>query len=329
MSDRRFLEKLRDGARALISTRGVAMVNERPIVSFTFDGFAKSAALNAATTLERRGAAGTFYASRHFCGATVDGVDYYDLDDLRRLVDNGHEIGSRTAGQVRAPSIGSEQLAADLEFERRVHSRAARRFADDHVRLSLRRYRHANQTADGAALRGLPVDLAGRQRGRRRSRSAARRAPRFAIDGRSGGEGSDRAFRAAAVLAHLLYAGRGRVRPVLTAARLRCSSMRSTVLCRWAARCSPFATRLARSAFAPQPSETARPPDVAGGVHFCRLRRSMRWSGLPVSPRNPAASPWIAATKFLVDPTARYWLVRRKDTNTVQANQPGWCRRTK
>lgn len=116
MSDRRFLEKLRDGARALISTRGVAMVNERPIVSFTFDGFAKSAALNAATTLERRGAAGTFYASRHFCGATVDGVDYYDLDDLRRLVDNGHEIGSRTAGQVRAPSIGSEQLAADLEL---------------------------------------------------------------------------------------------------------------------------------------------------------------------------------------------------------------------
>jgi len=115
LSDRGFLEKLRDGARVLISTRGVTMVNERPIVSFTFDGFPKSAALEAATRLERRGAAGSFYMSRRFCGATVDGIEYYDLDDLRRLVDNGHEIGCHTAGYVRAPSIGSEQLTADLD----------------------------------------------------------------------------------------------------------------------------------------------------------------------------------------------------------------------
>jgi hypothetical protein len=105
LSDRRFLEKLRDGARALVSTRGVAMVNERPIVSFTFDGFAKSAALNAATTLERGGAGGTFYARRRLCGATVDGIAYYDLDDLRRLVDNGHEIGSHTPCKRERPRL--------------------------------------------------------------------------------------------------------------------------------------------------------------------------------------------------------------------------------
>jgi peptidoglycan/xylan/chitin deacetylase (PgdA/CDA1 family) len=115
LSDRRFLDKLRGGAGRLIQTRDVRMVNERPIVSFTFDGFAKSAALNAATALERRGAAGTFYISRCFCGATVDGVDHYDIDDLRRLVDNGHEIGCHTAGHLRAPSIGSAQLTADLD----------------------------------------------------------------------------------------------------------------------------------------------------------------------------------------------------------------------
>jgi peptidoglycan/xylan/chitin deacetylase (PgdA/CDA1 family) len=115
LSDRRFLGKLRDGARELIRTRGVAMVNERPIVSFTFDGFAKSAAVNAAKALERRGATGTFYTSRCFCGATVDAIDHYDLEDLRRLVDNGHEIGCHTAGHVRAPSIAPAQLSADLE----------------------------------------------------------------------------------------------------------------------------------------------------------------------------------------------------------------------
>ena len=115
MSDRRFLERLRDGARELIIARGVAMVNERPIVSFTFDGVPKSAVLNAAPALERRGAAGTFYVSRDFCGATVDGREHYDVDDLRRLVDNGHEIGCLPSGSAPASSIGAEQLNADLE----------------------------------------------------------------------------------------------------------------------------------------------------------------------------------------------------------------------
>jgi peptidoglycan/xylan/chitin deacetylase (PgdA/CDA1 family) len=115
LPDRRFLEKLRDGARELISARGVAMVNEQPIVSFTFDGFPKSAALNAATALERGGAAGSFYASRHYCGATVDGIEYYEVDDLRRLVDNGHEIGCHPSGSARAPSFGPAELIADVE----------------------------------------------------------------------------------------------------------------------------------------------------------------------------------------------------------------------
>jgi len=115
LSDRRFLEKLRDGARELISTRGVAMVNEQPIVSFTFDGFPKSAALNAAPALERGGAAGTFYVGRRFCDAIVDGIEQYGLDDLRRLIDNGHEIGSHTSDRVRTPSFGAAELIADAE----------------------------------------------------------------------------------------------------------------------------------------------------------------------------------------------------------------------
>jgi len=115
LSDRRFLERLRDGARELISARGVAMVNERPIVSFSFDGFPKSAALNAAPALERRGAAGTFYVNRQLCGATLDGREHYDVDDLLRLIDNGHEIGSLPSGSAPVASIGAEQLSADLE----------------------------------------------------------------------------------------------------------------------------------------------------------------------------------------------------------------------
>jgi len=110
-----FLGKLSDGVRQLIRTRGVAMVNERPIVSFTFDGFAKSAAVAAARMLERRGAAGSFYVDRASCGATVDGIEQYDLADLKRLIDNGHEIGCRSARLMRTPSTGGADVTADLE----------------------------------------------------------------------------------------------------------------------------------------------------------------------------------------------------------------------
>jgi Polysaccharide deacetylase len=94
--------------------RGVAMVNDRPIVSFTFDGFRKSAVLNAATLLESRAVAGTYYTSHSFCSAREGGLDHYDPDDLRRLMDNGHEIGSFT-GRPRTPQIDAAQLTADVE----------------------------------------------------------------------------------------------------------------------------------------------------------------------------------------------------------------------
>ena len=115
MPERRLFEKLRDGARELISARGVAMVNEQPIVSFTFDGFPKSAALNAAPALERGSAGGTFYINRRLCGATADGVEQYGLDDLRRLVDNGHEIGCCPSERAQAPPLAAAELIADAE----------------------------------------------------------------------------------------------------------------------------------------------------------------------------------------------------------------------
>jgi hypothetical protein len=116
LSNPSLLGRLSDGARDLIRTRGVAMVNERPIVSFTFDGFAKSAGVNAAKMLEGRGAAGTFYIHRSACGATVDGIEQYELGDLKGLIDNGHEIGARAAPAARGHADLSADLDANAEF---------------------------------------------------------------------------------------------------------------------------------------------------------------------------------------------------------------------
>ena len=65
--------------------------------------------------LNAKGVAGTFYVSRRFCGATVDGIEQYGLDDLRRIVDNGHEIGCHTSERPRAPSFGAAELIAEAE----------------------------------------------------------------------------------------------------------------------------------------------------------------------------------------------------------------------
>jgi peptidoglycan/xylan/chitin deacetylase (PgdA/CDA1 family) len=100
---------------SLARTRTVRMVNEKPIVSFTFDDFPKSAVRVGAKILERRGATGTFYLSRLFCGAVLEGIDYYDLSDLSNLLHAGHEIGCHTASHLHVPQIQGSRLIDDID----------------------------------------------------------------------------------------------------------------------------------------------------------------------------------------------------------------------
>jgi len=111
--------RLRNLARRVsasaVSTRTVRMVNQRPIASFSFDDFPKSAATSGAAILERRGFRGSYYLSARFQGLTEDGIDYYDSDDVVRLADYGHEIGCHTASHVHAPDLGRARLESELE----------------------------------------------------------------------------------------------------------------------------------------------------------------------------------------------------------------------
>lgn len=118
-SDRSLFDKVSGRAKrfwgSLVRTRTVRMVNERPIVSFTLDDFPKSAVAVAATILERHGAAGTYFLSRTFAGANVDGIEYYTLSDLKRLIDNGHEIGCHTASHLHVPQVSRAALIEDID----------------------------------------------------------------------------------------------------------------------------------------------------------------------------------------------------------------------
>lgn len=97
------------------TSRTVAMGNSKPIVSFTFDDFPKSAVDNGARLLDENGVAGTFYFCKSFADQTVDGIRYYDRTDLSALVGAGHEIGCHTAGHLRVPRFANADLIDDIE----------------------------------------------------------------------------------------------------------------------------------------------------------------------------------------------------------------------
>jgi peptidoglycan/xylan/chitin deacetylase (PgdA/CDA1 family) len=119
MSNRSIFDKVSGRAKrflgSLVRTRTVRMVNEQPIVSFTLDDFPKSAVDVAAPILERHGAAGTYFLSRAFAGAKIDGIEYYSLPDVRRLIDNGHEIGCHTASHLHVPQVSPATVIRDIE----------------------------------------------------------------------------------------------------------------------------------------------------------------------------------------------------------------------
>ncbi|MCB1498895.1 MAG: polysaccharide deacetylase family protein [Bauldia sp.] len=98
-----------------IATKTVPLSLARPIVSFTFDDFPRSAATVGADVLERHGARGTYYASGSLCGRTEDGIGYYGPEDLVSLHDRGHEIGSHTFGHTRTSTMTRTAIEEDVE----------------------------------------------------------------------------------------------------------------------------------------------------------------------------------------------------------------------
>lgn len=68
----------------------------RPIVSFTFDDFPRSAAQVGAEILQRYGARGTYYVSMGLRGTLLPAGPGFEINDLQHLECDGHELGCHT-----------------------------------------------------------------------------------------------------------------------------------------------------------------------------------------------------------------------------------------
>lgn len=101
-----------------IATKTLAMRNDKPLVTFTFDDAPASACATGAALLERYQARGTFYISGGGCGLISPGGRLASAEQLKALYAAGHEIGCHTFSHAAVGAVNRNALFDELERNR-------------------------------------------------------------------------------------------------------------------------------------------------------------------------------------------------------------------
>ncbi len=83
-------------AASLLFRKPFLVRPQRPLISFTFDDFPRSALLAGGSILHRHGLAATYYACLGLLGKEAPTGHIFVADDLATLFDQGHELGCHT-----------------------------------------------------------------------------------------------------------------------------------------------------------------------------------------------------------------------------------------
>ncbi len=83
-------------AASLVFRRPFVISPTRPLISFTFDDFPRSALQAGGAILNRFGVAGTYYVSLGLLGKSEPSGEMFVLRDLTMLLEQGHELGCHT-----------------------------------------------------------------------------------------------------------------------------------------------------------------------------------------------------------------------------------------
>jgi len=138
----RALGKLSRLAARTIATKTLALTNEKPLVSFSFDDAPESACMTGAALLEEHKARGTYYISGAGCGSAGYCGRLATAEHLKALAARGHEIGCHTYSHVAVARVGQQTLAGEISrngaFLQSVQSvRARNNFAYPYGEFSL------------------------------------------------------------------------------------------------------------------------------------------------------------------------------------------------
>lgn len=81
---------------SLTHRRPFTVQPQRPLISFTFDDFPRSAIRTGGAILNRFGVAGTYYAALALVDKSTPSGQIFSVDDLPTLFEQGHELGCHT-----------------------------------------------------------------------------------------------------------------------------------------------------------------------------------------------------------------------------------------
>jgi peptidoglycan/xylan/chitin deacetylase (PgdA/CDA1 family) len=110
----KIIDSAHDWALTSFSRRELAVASNRPIISFTFDDFPRSAFAAGGRVLEDYGVRGTYYAAIGLKESDSKMGPLFGVGDLERLADKGHELGCHTFDHLAARS------AATHEYEQSI-----------------------------------------------------------------------------------------------------------------------------------------------------------------------------------------------------------------
>jgi len=88
----------------------VRRTSPRPMISFTFDDFPKSALTLGGRILAQSGCAGTYYAAMGLMGTTTAVGPIFDWTDLDALLSQGHELACHTLDHSSCLSVPSTEF---------------------------------------------------------------------------------------------------------------------------------------------------------------------------------------------------------------------------
>lgn len=99
----------------LRARRDIHFTLDKPIVSFTFDDFPRSAVANGSDVLEKQGWLATFYVAAGLMEIDNHHGPHFSSQDILGLVKRGHEIAGHTYTHVDCDHLTYGQTLAEIE----------------------------------------------------------------------------------------------------------------------------------------------------------------------------------------------------------------------
>jgi peptidoglycan/xylan/chitin deacetylase (PgdA/CDA1 family) len=98
--------------------RNFKLAADRPVISFTFDDFPRSALVEGGAILARQGVRGTYFSSLDLLGRPSVSGPIASREDLRDLLRDGHELGCHTFEHLDGRHSSVEEFERSIQANR-------------------------------------------------------------------------------------------------------------------------------------------------------------------------------------------------------------------